>query len=126
MFPKKHYLLMLFPDFEKVLVIGGSSDDGILDDVEVLNLGSQPGNCDPLPDLPVPLESSTSPLLEGGGTVKVCGGNDGGNPYYTSLCYDYKAGSGAWTESEPMMAERRYHGSSVIGGKWFITGGDVS
>ena len=110
-----------FPDYEKVLVVGGS-DGSYLDDVELLALGGQSGNCDVLPDYPITVRSMTGALLEGGSTVKVCGGYPGA----VSSCYDLSAGSGAWREAEPMMVGREYHASSVVGDKWFITGGSVS
>ncbi len=113
-----------FPDYEKVLVVGG--DDGsFLDDVELLALGGQSGNCDVLPDYPIAVKQMTGALLEGGSTVKVCGGYDGTSTRVSS-CYDLSAGSGAWREAEPMMVGRFAPSSSVVGDKWFITGGDVS
>ena len=112
-----------FPDYEKVLVVAGYSS-GYINDVEVLDLSKQSSNCDVLPDYPIALELMTGALLEGGSMVKVCGGWDLEDTY--TSCYDLNAGSGAWREAEPMMQERYNHASSVVGDKWFITGGYVS
>jgi len=107
------------------LVIGGTTDsDTAISNVELLDLSENKGlGCPSIPDYPEAITELTAAYYDG--RVVACGGMvlGGSSTYLTDICYALGLDLKEWVQI-PSLGDRRYrHASSVIDGKWWITGG---
>jgi len=109
-------------EYTKVVVIGGANPDTI-SSVEVLNLADDGQVCPVLPDYPLSLEATTAAYYDG--SIVACGGDT--FLQITDKCFRLGGDLTDWEEVSPLPdRERSCSKSSIIDGKWLLSGGLTS
>jgi len=120
----------LFIAESSVIVIGGNhryvNSDGdkvgeSTADIETIHLSGDGTGCSSVKNYPLELEEHTATYHDG--SVFVCGGHNSEEASYTNRCFQLSNPVGPWTEIFPMPEPNSEMRSSLIDGKWFITGG---
>jgi len=86
---------------------------------EILNIDRSSKRCHSLPEYPTKVASATSAYIDG--KVIVCGGQDSEQVF--NQCYALTSATSEWVGFFPLPEPLWDMSSSVIDGKWFITGG---
>jgi len=105
-----------------VLVIGGFHQKIEIIEINIISSVEAIGTeCDEVDDFPFEVMGSTAAFL--GDRIVVCGGADYGESAITD-CLQWTPAARSWTElDQNLPTPLRYPSSSVIDGKWFISGG---
>jgi len=107
----------LFADFTSIVVVGGFGRAT----VERFDLDGLQKDCIALPEYPFFGLGHSAVYYKG--DFLVCGGVDG-NSRVKGECYSLDVKGQEWVESFPLPDGPRYHmSSSLIDGKWFLSGG---
>ena len=101
------------------MVVGGDTSWS-WNDVEMVDLTGQDRQCRKPEDFPGAYYGSVGAYVQG--QAIVCGGYTDPSSY-SSDCYSYNPGNGAWTEISSMISKREYAASTFIQGHWWVTGG---
>ena len=103
----------------KVYVVGGFSNKGIADQVEVWN--PETGEWSRTQPLPRPLHHTTASAVNG--KLYVIGGFSTGMWAPVNTTYEYDPGKHEWTEKARMPTKRGALAAAVIDGKIYVVGG---
>jgi len=107
------------------LVIGGDycQEDGPCNAVPSVDVVRHPPGNDDCQDIqPYPMEISGGTAAYYNNKVLVCGGDDIGR-IWTDKCYELLSSSHGWREIKPLPYRLTRMASSIIGGKWLLSGG---
>ena len=100
-----------------VLLVVGGYPTSAYNDVEILDISGQGRSCRKADDYPGTTYGSSGAFFED--KAIICGGTG-----YTDECYNFDPTTGSWIRSYTLLQERRYARSTIINGKWWVTGGE--